>query len=136
MNVRYRFKMNIERNKWKRLDALYFEGSRSPSPRVLIRVRTAFTELHTMRAAAAAKRKSSAREAHLTGALGHGRFDAGAKMTDKRRVASLIAYVAGKLCIAAFRRANRSNPADICEMSRLLSGFLEYAMNNHFLRAT
>lgn len=37
-----------------------------------------------MRAAAGARRKSSAREAHLTGALGHGRFDAGAKMTDKR----------------------------------------------------
>lgn len=44
--------------------------------------------MHTMHAVAGAyseERKSSAREAHLTGALGHGRFDAGVKMTDKRR---------------------------------------------------
>lgn len=68
----------------------YFEEPCSPSPRVLIRVCIAFTELHTQCAqllARIARRKSNAREAHLTGALGHGRFDAGAKMTDKRRVA-------------------------------------------------
>jgi len=32
-----------------------------------------------------AEGKNDVREAHLTRALGHGRFDAGAKMTDKRR---------------------------------------------------
>jgi len=78
----------------------YFEEPCSPSSWALIGVCIAFTELHTQYAqqlVRTAKRKSSAREAHLTGALGHGRFDAGAKMTDKRR--GLIVYAAGKLCI-------------------------------------
>lgn len=41
--------------------------------------------MHAIAGAYSEKRKSSAREAYLTGPLGHGRFDAGVKMTDKRR---------------------------------------------------
>lgn len=83
-----------------------------------------------MRAAAgacSAKRKSSAREAHLTGALGHGRFYAGAKMTDKRRAAKSRMQLGNYA--PAFRR---SNPADdyVCEMSRISSAFSEDAMNS------
>lgn len=48
-------------------------------------VHLAFIEERAQYTRSLTRRKSSAREAHLTGALGHGRFDAGAKMTDKRR---------------------------------------------------
>lgn len=59
-----------------------------------------------IRCAVAGARKCSTGEAHLTGALGHGRFDA--KMIDKRRVAKFYARpgnYASTFC--------HSNPAQI-----------------------
>lgn len=53
--------------------------------RSYLSVYLAFVEERTQCARSLVRRKNSAREAHLTGALGHGRFDAEAKMTDKRR---------------------------------------------------
>jgi len=68
----------------------YFEELCSPSPRILIlSVHRLHRDAHTMRAAAGAysEEKKQCSRGDLTGALGHGRSDAGAKMTDKRRVA-------------------------------------------------
>jgi len=64
------------------------------------------------------------REAHLTGALGHGRFDAGAKMTDKRNGPSGPSLAAVQLgnYASAFCHAENSNP-DYHSLSRNVKDF-------------
>src|SRR5580765_2463848 len=83
------FKASVKINDWNIHRMRYFKESSSSTVRSYPSVHLAFiggecTQC-TQSLARIARRKSSAREAHLTGALGHGRFDAGAKMTDKRR---------------------------------------------------
>lgn len=57
------------------------------------------------------------------GALGHGRFDAGAKMTDKRRVNEVYSYADEKLCINYFLPQKLLKSLEITLLSAKYRGF-------------